>query len=448
MANELGSYYERIYRSHDPEGRLPVIGKEIWTLLEDQFPAIATEFVDRIYTQYVKMPAMAPGNRSTAIAGSVAFMKERLINPHKKDWVNGKIQHVRMFMAANASAEDISAISNLGFVIIADALEGRADISREKLAEFYKSMLAFLSIESSIATRLYESMAQEEVEKLRRRAATDFDQQFAQRVDGLNNSSATLRNQATEAAHATSQMLDKTSQVAAAAEQSAMAMREAANTASGLIRAIEDTRSEVVNTSGVTGKAAEQAGTAVELSEDLSRHAQSIESILGLIREIAGQTNLLALNATIEAARAGDSGRGFAVVAQEVKHLAGQTAKATDEIAEKISVIQNATRNTVDANSSIRATILDVQQSASRMREAMDNQAQIVTQITAAIDETALAADSMSSTIDMIRTETERVAGEIQSLDSGFSEVTGTINSLRDNSRTFLNQVMQGSQAS
>ena len=134
-----------------------------------------------------------------------------------------------------------------------------------------------------------------------------------------------------------------------------------------------------------------------------SAHVEAIESILGLIRDIAGQTNLLALNATIEAARAGDAGRGFAVVAQEVKSLASQTARATDDITAKITAIQQATKQTVDANDSIQSTVEEVQTSANRIREAMEMQAQTVTMITAAVDETALAADSMSSTIAAIR---------------------------------------------
>ena len=158
-------------------------------------------------------------------------------------------------------------------------------------------------------------------------------------------------------------MLGKTSEVAAAAEQSAIAMREAAQTAAGLIRAIEDARTEVEVAAGVATRAGGQAEQAVKVSQALSSHVEAIESILGLIRDIAGQTNLLALNATIEAARAGDAGRGFAVVAQEVKSLASQTARATDDITAKITAIQQATRQTVEANGSIQSTVEEVQTS-------------------------------------------------------------------------------------
>ena len=160
-------------------------------------------------------------------------------------------------------------------------------------------------------------------------------------------------------------------------------------------------------------RAGGQAEQAVKVSQALSSHVEAIESILGLIRDIAGQTNLLALNATIEAARAGDAGRGFAVVAQEVKSLAAQTARATDDITNKITAIQQATRQTVEANGSISATVEEVQTSADRIRQAMELQAQTVTMITAAVDETALAADSMSSTIAAIRSDTEQVAKDI-----------------------------------
>ena len=260
-------------------------------------------------------------------------------------------------------------------------------------------------------------------------------------VSGVVDESRSLQERSGKTAVSARGMLGKTSEVAAAAEQSAIAMREAAQTASGLIRAIDQARTQVEAAATIATRATEQSEQALSVSEALSDHAKAIESILGLIRDIAGQTNLLALNATIEAARAGDAGRGFAVVAQEVKSLANQTARATDDITDKIAAIQAATRLTLDANGSIRATVGEVQTSAERIREAMENQARTVTAITASVDETALAADSMSSTIAAIRKDTEAVAGEIEELARGFSVVDERLASLQSQANAFVARV-------
>ena len=264
---------------------------------------------------------------------------------------------------------------------------------------------------------------------------------FQRRVKQISSNAADKARNLLKSTNATSDaargMLGKTSEVAAAAEQSAVAMREAAQTAAGLIRAIEDARNEVEIAAGVATRAGDQADEAVKVSQALSSHVEAIESILGLIRDIAGQTNLLALNATIEAARAGDAGRGFAVVAQEVKSLASQTARATDDIAAKIGAITSATRQTVDSNASISKTVEEVQTSADRIRQAMELQAQTVTMITAAVDETALAADSMSSTIAAIRHDTENVAKDIDAVERDFGDFTDQIDSFSKASEEF-----------
>jgi methyl-accepting chemotaxis protein len=270
-------------------------------------------------------------------------------------------------------------------------------------------------------------------------------EQFQGRISGLVRASAEQSRTLTERTRATAAaargMLGKTSEVAAAAEQSAIAMREAAQTAAGLIRAIEDARSEVEVAAGVATRAGDQAEQAVKVSQALSSHVEAIESILSLIRDIAGQTNLLALNATIEAARAGDAGRGFAVVAQEVKSLASQTARATDDITAKITAIQQATKQTVEANGSIRGTVDEVQTSADRIRQAMELQAQTVTMITAAVDETALAADSMSSTIAAIRSDTENVAKDIDHVEEGFGKFSDQIADFTSTTKEFVSGI-------
>ncbi|ATE65610.1 methyl-accepting chemotaxis protein [Rhizorhabdus dicambivorans] len=296
-------------------------------------------------------------------------------------------------------------------------------------------MLAMIELELILS---YENAVRREAIKARREgAASMFRTDISDILAATLERSGTLREQTGLTSRAARGMLGKTSEVAAAAQQSATAMRDAAMTAAGLIRAIEEARREVDIASDVATRAADQSARALSVSEALSDHARAIESILGLIRDIAGQTNLLALNATIEAARAGEAGRGFAVVAQEVKNLASQTARATDDIAQKISSIQSATHQAVEANGSIRATVGEVESLAGRIREAMDNQARTVTMITAAVDETAMAADSMSTTIASIREDTENVTGGIDRLEEGFGLVDGQLGRLENTAHEF-----------
>jgi len=293
-------------------------------------------------------------------------------------------------------------------------------------------------IEIEIILAQLSTLEKHRVAAQRAEAGVRFQQQVITLLQGAVTDAGALQNRTASTAGSARGMLGKASEVAAASEQSAVAMREAAQTAAGLIRAIEEARNEVETAADIAVRAGEQSDKAVAVSRALSDHAQAIESILGLIRDIAGQTNLLALNATIEAARAGDAGRGFAVVAQEVKSLASQTARATDDIAAKINAIQGAARQTVEANGTIRSTVGDVQSSAERIRRAMETQAQTVTMITAAVDETALAADAMSSTIAAIRFDTEQVARDIDQLEEGFRAVDLQLSELDTTTGAFI----------
>ena len=409
-------------QAFDRDNRLEADCREIWSLIEPEKAIVARQFWIE-YSRAPNLPAPLDEAKIDALTERVIpYVEAKYGNVRDPKWVAMVGQYVSAASSANVPLTvlyaGVAAAANVAQEIVASKV--RDESTRNRLINaFIRSTLLEVDIYGAHYDRL-RSTAQRE---RRSNEGAEFNKQIMSVVERASSGSRKVRAQAADASNAARGMLGKTSEVAAAAEQSAVAMREAAQTAAGLILAIEEARSEVEIAAGVATRAGEQACQAVQVSQALSAHVEAIESILGLIRDIAGQTNLLALNATIEAARAGDAGRGFAVVAQEVKSLASQTARATDDITAKISAIQQATRQTVDANDSIQTTVEEVQTSADRIRQAMEMQAQTVTMITAAVDETALAADSMSSTIAAIRSDTENVAAEIDEVERNFSEV-------------------------
>src|SRR3954465_3067158 len=161
---------------------------------------------------------------------------------------------------------------------------------------------------------------------------------------------------------------------ASATEQASSNVNAVPGAAEELSAPVEETGRQVRQSPAVV----EQAGLRTEKSvteiESLAAATQRIDGVLNLIQTIAEQTNLLALNATIEAARAGDAGRGFAVVAHEVKALAEQTAKATSEIGQNVSLIQASTRNAVDAVREIGSAVRDINDVTSNIASAIGQQ--------------------------------------------------------------------------
>ncbi|WP_235532940.1 methyl-accepting chemotaxis protein, partial [Sphingomonas sp. Leaf412] len=133
--------------------------------------------------------------------------------------------------------------------------------------------------------------------------------------------------------------------------------------------------------------------------------------------------------------------RGFAVVAQEVKSLANQTARATDDIAAKIAAIQAATTSTVDSSVAIRETVGTVQQAAVRLRETMERQTATVAIISAAVDETAIAADSMSRAVGVIQRDTEAMVHAVDGVGLGFDRLDGQLAMLQTSAHDFAARV-------
>ncbi len=420
------------------DAKLADAARAVWETIEPEAGVVAGAYWEQWLVAFADERDWAPHETQKMVDLGIAFLRDRFLHTHEIAWVESMERSVAAAYAADIPPMALRSMISASDKAALEVLLRRVDTDDPRLPTMIDVLMRLSSLEGDITGSLYGFFRMHGERVARDRLTNDFRDTIAASVEQVSQHGVALRDQARQTSAAARGMLGKTSEVAAAAEQSAVAMREAAQTAAGLIRAIEDARLEVEVAAEIATRASGQASDAVGMSETLSDHAKSIESILGLIRDIAGQTNLLALNATIEAARAGDAGRGFAVVAQEVKSLANQTARATDDIAAKIAAIQSATRSTVETNASIKATVTEVQTSADRIRTAMEAQATTVTAITASVDETALAADSMSATIAAIREDTETVAADIDRLGDEFRSIDDSLVHLRSAAESFV----------
>lgn len=202
--------------------------------------------------------------------------------------------------------------------------------------------------------------------------------------------------------------------VAAAAEEASANVSAVATAAEELSSSIAEITRQLNESHKATSATAVQSKESNEIANDLSGAAQKIGDIVAIISEIASQTNLLALNATIEAARAGEAGKGFSVVANEVKTLAGQTAKATSEIAAQVTLIQQAADRSVSAVRTIGNSIDGISQISSAIASAVEEQSAATAEISRNAQQAATGTQDVSQNISGVTTATAS-AGEIAS---------------------------------
>jgi methyl-accepting chemotaxis protein len=230
---------------------------------------------------------------------------------------------------------------------------------------------------------------------------------------------------------------------AAASEQTSASVQTVSAAAEELTGSIHEIARQVSDATGVVRRATDLTDASSTEVAQLTEAAQRIGDVVGLIQAIASQTNLLALNATIEAARAGEAGRGFAVVAQEVKMLAAQTTKATDEIALQVGAIQASTSNTVRTIGTIVETMREIDAVTSTIAISIDQQRAATDQIASNVQMAATTTQSLSANVAHVNKvigETRQAAEEVRttSADLGLQstrladEVRGFLHALRN----------------
>jgi len=361
-------------------------------------------------------------------AASHGDMSRRIMNIEREDEI-GKLLH------------NVNRLLDLIEAFVKEASGALVYASRKKY--FRKIIETGMEAEFQVSVRrfnrLIESMEERDNDSIR----------FAERnvlpvVEATDQKSAEMRGLAQGLTTIADRTIDQAVTVAGAAEQATNNVESVASAARDLSASIGAINSEMEEAASLASGAVAQAHETNHTVDGLKNAAQKIGDVVRLISGIASQTNLLALNATIEAARAGEAGKGFAVVANEVKNLANQTAKATEDITAQIADMQGIATNSVEAIQRVGDRIEQINRNIGTVTNALRIQAQATADICRHVQEAANGTRDVASNIEVVRdgaNQTQVMAASMLTASTALAEDAGLLNR---EMASFVNKVRVG----
>ena len=260
-------------------------------------------------------------------------------------------------------------------------------------------------------------------------------------VEGVTASAETMHNTAKIMVEVASSASEGAGSAASASQQAASGVNSVASAAEELSTSVGEIGRKVNESAAVAAAAVKEAENTRATMRQLASAAQKIGDVIKMIQDVAGQTNLLALNATIEAARAGESGRGFAVVANEVKSLASQTAKATEEISGQINSIQGVTKEAVEAIEHIGVTIAKINDIAAAVAAAVEQQGATTQEMAQNVHHVAQSTSVVSEKVAGLANAAGETGQSAQMVRDNASEVAQQAEALRGQVDRFLARI-------
>jgi len=320
---------------------------------------------------------------------------------------------------------------------------------RDEIGDMAKTVKVFQE-----NARQVEKLKAEQAEMERRAAiekkqamekmANDFEQSVGQIVNIVASAATQLQSNAKHLSEMADQTNRQSAAVAAATEEASSSVSTVASATEELSASIGEINRQVTESSRVAQDAVSEVKKTDETVSTLSEAAAQIGDVVKLIQDIAEQTNLLALNATIEAARAGEAGKGFAVVASEVKNLATQTARATEEISKKIVTVQSVSNDSVTAIRGIGKTIEHISEITGAIAGAIHEQTAATKEISNNVQQASAGTNEVSSNIVNVTHAAAESRGASDEVLQASGELSKQSERLRNEIQTFLSKVREG----
>lgn len=286
-----------------------------------------------------------------------------------------------------------------------------------------------------------QQKAEEEKRALQERMASDFEQSVGQIVKQVSSSASNMEQSAQDMLETAKSTVNEASAVLTASSEASGNIQTVATASEQLAASIQEVNNQVQSSNQIAGQAVVEAEATNKEVEGLAESASKIGEIVAMISDIADQTNLLALNATIEAARAGEAGKGFAVVASEVKSLATQTAKATEEIGGQVGEIQKATESAVGAIKGIQKTIESIKDYSTSVASAIEEQRSATGEIAKNVDQAAVSSSEITLNINKVTDLSKHTDQESTGIVENSSSMSDQISVLNQEVRKFVAQV-------
>jgi methyl-accepting chemotaxis protein len=437
----------------DRNGRLDAMGIDETTrsLLREIRPLVARHIdgaLDEAFARMLRFPEVKQAYAKTDLSEAKRLQKQH--------WLDG-------IMTAEFLEKDLEAGAEIGrarqraglglrwyFVFFTTVLTGLLTAiapeyrkQPEKQARIIGALTRTVLFDLEFFAAAYLDSASSTIAEKIDSCTSAFEQQAASAAQIVASAATQLERSAQSLASTAEQAAHQAQAAAMASEETGNNMNTVAAATEELSASIGEISRQVTQSNEIAESAVVEAQRTNTLVQGLAETTNRIGDVVKLINDIASQTNLLALNATIEAARAGDAGKGFAVVAGEVKSLANQTAKATDEISAQISAVQNATKDAVNAIQGIGSTIGRISDIAGVITLAVEEQGKATREIAQTVQQATHSGSILITNIASVNSaavQTGKVAREVLSEAGGLSreademssQVTSFLGTLRN----------------